>query len=203
MKGGRGFSLLEALVASAILAPAMIVVFDMVESLQRAYSRGEMRADVQQSARITLARIVRDLRGAGSDPSGVIARLPVTGPIQTAEASRIAFVGDANGDGSTEKIEYRLDTSAEGAVLRRQQWSTWSGSWSGTNGAQPLAEGITAVAFSYVGASGTVIPQSETAARLREIRRVGIVVIAVVRPNRTSADTYRLESEVRIRNVGL
>ncbi|MBF8298848.1 MAG: hypothetical protein HW395_1505 [candidate division NC10 bacterium] len=147
-----GFTFSEVLIASTLVGPVLICAFIILETMHGAYSRGERRADLQQSARIGMARIVRELRAAGLDPSGLIPGLPNPGPIQSADTSRIAFIGDANGDGSSRKIEYRLDLSASPPVLRRQQWSTWGGGWSGTNGAQPLAEGITAVEFTYFGA---------------------------------------------------
>ena len=158
---------------------------------------------MQQSARIVMARIVRDLRSAGLDPSAVIPGLPIQAAIQTAETNRIAFVGDPNSDGTTDKIEYRLDLSSNPPVLRRQQWSKWNNGWSGTNGAQPLAEWIRSVEFTYFGPGGSVIPSSEIAARMGEIRRVGIVIIAGEPSSQVAPETYRLVSEARLRNVGL
>ena len=199
----RGFTLVELIIASALLGPAVIAVFLVVERMQGAYNKGERRADVQQSARIVMARIVRDLRSSGLDPSAVIPRLPIQAAIQTAETNRIAFVGDPNSDGSTEKIEYRLDLSADPPVLRRQQWSTWNNGWSGTNGAQPLAEWIRSVEFTYFGPGGGVIPSSEINARMGEIRRVGIVIIAGEPSSQAAPESYCLVSEVRMRNVEL
>ena len=199
----RGFTLMELLIAAAILGPFVIGLFHIVETMQGAYSKGEGRADLQQDARIVMARIVRELRFGGLDPSGVIPQLPVRAVIQTAETSRIAFVGDTNGDGRSKKIEYRLDLSAARPVFRRQQWSTWTNGWSSTNGAQPVAEGIATVEFTYYGADGTAIALGELSARLGEIRRVGIVIGAAAPSALTLPETYRLVSEVRIRNVGL
>ena len=198
-----GFTSSEVLIASTLIGPVLICAFIVLETMHGAYSRGERRADLQQSARIGMARIVRELRAAGLDPSGLIPGLPNPGPIQSADISRIAFIGDANGDGSSRKIEYRLDLSASPPVLRRQQWSTWGGGWSGTNGAQPLAEGITAVEFTYFGAGGSAIPPGELAARLGEIRRVGINITALAPPGHILSEPFRLVSEVQLRNRGL
>ena len=199
----HGFSSLEILIASALLGPVIIVVLLMVDTMQGAYNRGERTADLQQSARIGMARIVRELRAAGLDPSAVIQGLPIAASIQTAESSRIAFIGDANGDGNSEKIEYRLDLSADPPVFRRQQWSTWNNGWFGTNGAQPLAERITVAEFTYFGAGDSEIPLSELPTRMGEIRRVRIVIAAVAPSGRVLPETYRLISEVRMRNAGL
>jgi len=198
-----GFTSSEVLIVSTLIGPVLISAFIILETMHGAYSRGERRADLQQSARIGMARIVRELRAAGLDPSGLIPGLPNPGPIQSADISRIAFVGDANGDGSSRKIEYRLDLSASPPVLRRQQWSTWGGGWSGTNGAQPLAEGITTVEFTYFGAGGSAIPPGELAARLGEIRRVGIHITALAPPGHILSEPFRLVSEVQLRNRGL
>lgn len=202
MKTERGLTFPEVLIASTLIGPVLISAFIILETMHGAYSRGERRADLQQSVRIGMARIVRELRAAGLDPSGLIPGLPIPGPIQSADISRIAFIGDPNGDGSSKKIEYRLDLSASPPVLRRQQWSTWGGGWSGTNGAQPLAEGITAVEFTYFGAGGNAIPSRELAARLGEIRRVGINITALAPPGRILSEPFRLVSEVQLRNPG-
>ena len=199
----RGFTLVELLIAAAVLGPLVIALFHVVETMQGVYRKGEGRADLQQDARIVMARIVRELRFGGLDPSDVIPHLPIQAVIQTAETSRIAFVGDTNGDGRSKKIEYRLDLSPDRPVLRRQQWSTWNNGWSSTNGAQPLAEGIATVEFTYYGADGIAIASGERSGRLGEIRRVGIVIGAAAPSGQTPAGTYRLVSEVRMRNVGL
>ena len=203
MKTERGLTFPEVLIASTLIGPVLISAFIILETMHGAYSRGERRADLQQSVRIGMARIVRELRAAGLDPSGLIPGLPIPGPIQSADISRIAFIGDPNGDGSSKKIEYRLDLSASPPVLRRQQWSTWGGGWSGTNGAQPLAEGITAVEFTYFGAGGSAIPPGELAARLGEIRRVGINLTALAPPGHILSEPFRLVTEVQLRNRGL
>lgn len=199
----RGFTLLELLLASALLIPLLLTLFSSVETLQRAYSIGEARADGQQSARIAMARMVRELRAAGLDPGAVIPRLPVPAVIQTAETSRVTFIADPDGDGVSKKIEYRLDLSVEPPVLRRQQWSTWNGGWSGSNGAQPFTEGITAMVLTYYGADGTAIPAGELPVRIGDIRRVGLLIIAGSQHGDASSEIYRLDGEVRIRNVGL
>jgi hypothetical protein len=203
IKTERGLTFPEVLIASTLIGPVLISALIILETMHGAYGRGERRADLQQSVRIGMARIVRELRAAGLDPSGLIPGLPIPGPIQSADISRIAFIGDPNGDGSSKKIEYRLDLSASPPVLRRQQWSTWGGGWSGTNGAQPLAEGITAVEFTYFGAGGSAIPPHELAARLGEIRRVGINITALAPPGHILSEPFRLVSEVQLRNPGL
>lgn len=201
----RGFTLVELLIASTLLVPFVMAVFLIVEPMQRAYSQGEQRADLQQSARIAMARMARDLRAAGLDPGAAISSLPAPAAIQTAEVSRIAFIADPDDDGKSMKIEYRLDLTAEPPVLRRQQWSwsTSNNSWTGASGAQPLAERITGLELTYYGADGTAIPSSELPAKLGEIQRIGLVITAGSPAGRTSPEAYRLIGEVRMRNVGL
>lgn len=200
----RGYTFMELLVASTFLLPLVMTLCLMLESMQRGYSKGEQKADRQQSARIAMARMVRELRAAGFDPEAVIPQLPVPAAIQTAEASRIAFIADPDGDGKKSmKIEYRLDLTADPPVLRRQQWSIWSNGWSKTSRAQPFAEGITGAEFTYYGADGAAIPSSQLPARLGEIQRVGLVITAGSPGGQTPPETYRLVCEVRMRNVGL
>jgi hypothetical protein len=203
VKTESGFTFSEALIASMLLGPVLISALLILDAMHGAYGRGERASDLQQSARIGMARLIRELRVAGLDPSGLIPGLPVRSPIQAAEISRIAFVGDVNNDGSTEKIEYRLDVSFSPSVLRRQQWSTWAGGWSGTNGGQPLAEGITAAEFAYFEAGGSVIPPGELPARIAEVRMVRVVIMAAAPDGQAPFQPYRLISDVRLRNPGL
>lgn len=202
MKGRSGYTVAELLVASAVLVPLVIGMFLISDALHNTYSRGEARSDVQQSARIAMVRIIRELRAAGFDPDALIPRLSIPTAIQTAEASRIAFVADPDGDGRSKKIEYRLDLSADVPILRRQQW-TWNSGWSGRTGSQPLAEGITALELTYYGADGAAIPLNALPARAGEIRWVGLTITAASPPSHTPPETYRLVGDVQLRNVGL
>jgi len=194
IRRGRGFSYVESMIATALFGPIVVVVLMVIETMHGAYGKGERSADVQQSARIAMARIVRELRAGGLDPSGVLPQLAIQSAVQTAALNRIAFIADVNEEGSTKKIEYRLDLSGQAPVLRRQQWSTWNAGWSGTNGGQPLAERITSLEFAYFGAADTAIPLGDLPARMAEIRRVRVIIMA---------ESYRLVSDVRLRNVGL
>jgi len=194
MTRGHGFTCVESMIASALFAPVVVVVLLVIEAMHGAYSRGEQRADLQQGARIAMARIVRELRAAGFDPSGVRPQLAIQSALQTAEPNRVAFIVVVNDKATTEKIEYRLDLSIHPPVLRRQQWSTWSSGWTGTNGGQPLAERITSVEFAYFGPGDSAIAVSDLPARIGEIRRVRVAIMA---------ETYDLVSDVRLRNAGL
>jgi len=194
IRSGRGFSCVESLIVSALFVPIVIVVLLIIDTMHSAYGKGERSADVQQSARIAMARIVRELRAGGFDPTGVVPQLAIQSAVQAAELNRIAFIADPNDEGGTRKIEYRLDLSGQAPVLRRQQWSTWNGGWTGTNGGQPLAERITSLEFAYFGAADTAIHLSDLPARIAEIRRVRVIIMA---------EGYRLVSDVRLRNVGL
>ncbi|MEK6568820.1 MAG: hypothetical protein AABZ38_00735, partial [candidate division NC10 bacterium] len=63
-------------------------------------------------------------------------------------------------------------------------------------------EGITAVEFTYFGAGSSAIPPHELAARLGEIRRVGINITALAPSGRILSEPFRLVSEVQLRNPG-
>jgi hypothetical protein len=199
----RGVACAEMLVASALFAMVIVAFLLAVDAIQKAYGGGEQIAELHQSARIGLARIVRELRGAGLDPSGLMPALPSPTPIQLAEANRIAFIGDVNGDGATEKVEYRLDPSTNPPTLRRQLWSTWNNGWSGTNGAQPLAERITLLEFTYHGVDGQPIPLNELPSKLQDIRRIRARIDATASPGQSPGRSYRVLAEVRLRNAGL
>jgi len=213
--GSHGFSLAEVLIAAAIGTIVLLALYLLYDVNQATFIRGEQQTDIQQNARIGMGQIVRELRLAGRDPSGVLTGGPaIPGgqawclnpppgtpqAIENAEAACIRFYADVDMTGpvGTERVEYSYDAANQ--VLRRQQWDNAGAS----SGAQPLAERVTSVTFTYYNDAGNVLATPVPAgAALDSIRRVSVTI--------TTADTltgkvpqpFTLRAEIHPRNLGL
>jgi type II secretory pathway pseudopilin PulG len=79
-----GFTLVEALVATALMLLLVAVVFVAVAPTQDAASAQTEAADIQQRVRVAAERLYRDLLSAGSSGTGIAAIFPyrtqATGP---------------------------------------------------------------------------------------------------------------------------
>src|SRR2546426_5805432 len=87
-------SLAELLVSLAIVGLVLGGVFGILHQGQRLYAMGAARVESQQTARIALERLAREIRHAGEGQAG--ADFP---PVSVAEPSRILLPLDANRDG--------------------------------------------------------------------------------------------------------
>jgi prepilin-type N-terminal cleavage/methylation domain-containing protein len=76
-RNGRGFSLIEMMVASAIFAIAAAVAFILYSAAQKSYKSGENVTDQQQSTRVAFDRMISDIRLAGfnTNPDGDSTRI--------------------------------------------------------------------------------------------------------------------------------
>lgn len=132
--------LADLLVALAVLGMMMSANFVLLDQGQRAFQTGTARVEAQQSARIALTRIARDLRTAGSAPG----RPAPFDAISVADPARVVLHRDVDGDGviagPRETITWKLDHT----ILRRDAGG----------GAQPIVTGAHALAFAYFDADG-------------------------------------------------
>jgi type IV pilus assembly protein PilW len=156
LRSDRGHTLPELLVATAVVGLVLAGVVGLLRSGVQAYGRGSARVDAQQSARIALDRMARELREAGYDPRGTgIAAIVVADP------ARVTFDRDLNGNGvvdaTSERVTFLL--RAGESVLRRDAGA----------GAQPLAEHVRALAFTYYDPAGaqTADPRAVASIRIR------------------------------------
>ncbi|MGH7384002.1 MAG: PilW family protein [Candidatus Rokuibacteriota bacterium] len=68
MTDERGFTLAEMLVVCALVGLVMAGLLGLIMSGQQAYWFGTTQVDAQQSIRVALDRLVRDIRAAGYEP---------------------------------------------------------------------------------------------------------------------------------------
>src|SRR5713101_5260888 len=141
LRAQAGYSLVEILVAMAVMGVLMSATLSLLHSGLAAWGWGAGRVDAQQSVRAALERMAHELREAGYDPTGAGIEA-----VLVAEPARIVFQRDLNGNGlidpTRERVTYLL--RAGETTLRRDAGG----------GAQPLAENVRRFALSYLDSSG-------------------------------------------------
>ena len=204
MNNERGFTLAEMLVVCAIVGLVMASLLGLAMSGQKAYWFGTTQVDAQQTARIALDRMVKEIREAGYHP-----RNPDTNPTTCAAPPCYAFdaVGTAptsssltlqydwNGDG-TSAASGTVTDPLVGTRGERVTYSFSSGTLTrqeiGVDGT-PVAfsTGISALSFSYFAEDGT------TTTTPASIRTVGVTITA---QTATDGAYVTMVDRIRLRN---
>jgi type II secretory pathway component PulJ len=175
-------TLAELLVSAALLGLTCGATLMVLEQGQQAWAVGSARVEAQQSARAALTWLSAELRVAGQ--GGGPRSLPA---LSAVEPSRVTLHVDRNRDGAIagpgETITWRL----AGDVLRRDAGG----------GAQPVINGVRALALGYLTATGQ--PTTDPLA----VRRITITLTtradhAVSRATRDLGTT--LTTEIALRN---
>lgn len=187
-RGRRGHSLIEALLASAMLVVIAVPIFAMLEASGRIFGRGGATAALQQDLRATVDQMARELRMAGFDPS-------VTGnpAFDVAGAATVRFVADADADGTTDRIEYSYDGQAR--TVTRRSWRWAGGAWGPAWGPLVVARNVDSLALGYFDAT------DGPAATLADIRRITIALAASKAVPGHGLERLSVASEARPRNL--
>jgi type IV pilus assembly protein PilW len=177
-----GFTLVELLVALAILSVVSAVSFGIFVSLSRGYARTNVAAESQQDLRLTMDFMIREIRMAGLDPLKTR-----TFGVSSALDNNFAFTADRNLNGDLESPDEETTYQFTGDAL--------TVSLGGVT--DTLCDGITDFAFTYFDADGAVTNDPE------RVRSVGI---RMTKDNPAGGGqqvvrTYR--TLVRCRNLGL
>lgn len=144
LRSEAGVILLERLLAVALAGLIATAILSLWQTQQETYFRGSEAAQAQQEARAALQLMIRDLRQAKT--------------LLTAEAGRIVFQSAADADPAPQRV-FDLG-SMTGCTNRCVRYDRGDGA-----GAQPSADGMLALTFTYRDASGAVLgalPLSET-----------------------------------------
>ena len=144
--------LAELLVALSLLGLVFAAVTPVLEHVVRAFGEGAARIEAQQSARIALERLTHDIRNAGFGGTAADFRA-----LAVAESTRIVLQSDLNGDGliagAGEMVTWHLAVD----TLRRDAGG----------GAQPIVNGVSAFALTYLDARGTVVASADAVRLVR------------------------------------
>jgi type II secretory pathway component PulJ len=160
-RSARGVSLPDLLISLAVLALVLAGVFGILHGSLRAYGWGAARVEAQQSARVALERMARELREAGYDPAAA-----GIAPIVVAAADRVTFQRDLNGNGvvdpTSERVTFLLRPGE--SVLRRDAGG----------GAQPIIQGVRRLTLTYFDRVGTLTTDPARVAAIRISLEVGL-----------------------------
>lgn len=177
-RNSRGFSLAELLVSLAVVGLALSGTFAVLHGALHAYSWGAARVEAQQSARVALERIARELREAGYDPTGA-----GIAPIAVAAPDRVTLQSDLNRNGivdaTSERATFLLRPGER--VLRRDAGA----------GAQPIAENVRRFHLTYFDRLGAETTDASRVAAVRVDIEVGAD---------PTGPTVILQTDIAIRN---
>ena len=215
-------TLVEILISSALISLVIGSVYLVYITMLNTFSKGELKADLQQNARVGLAKMTQEMRMAGFDPTGAMPLVtpPPKAAIRAATARCFSFLADVEGKDDTSQITYKLDAT----TLRRQQqtWKVKDKEFSGGLGAQPLTEFVSVLAFTYYDADNRIlVPQKRqttqacppdpgavmiereilTFEEMRRIRRVAITLKTQGSRPGVTAESFTLTSDVQLRNL--
>jgi Tfp pilus assembly protein PilW len=215
-------TLVEILISTALISIVMGSVYLVYLTMQNTFSKGELKADLQQNARVGLAKMTQEMRMAGFDPTGAIPLVttPPKAAIRAATAGCLSFLADVEGTNDTSQITYMLDAT----TLKRQQqpWKSSPKEFSGGLGAQPLTGSVSLLAFAYYdGNNRILVPQKRqttqacppdpsavltereilTFEEMRRIRRVAITLTTQGSRPGVTGEAFTLTSDVQLRNL--
>lgn len=143
----RGTTLLELIVGLAFAGVFAVMMHQFSRSMVHGVGVLETVSEAQESVRVALHVITRDLRDAGFSSDGRLGN-----GIRNARADGINAVADRNGDGDTDDANERVgySTDAPSRTLRRSM---------GSAPPQPFLPNLTArgVSFRYYDAAGQLL----------------------------------------------
>jgi prepilin-type N-terminal cleavage/methylation domain-containing protein len=203
----QGFSLVETLVATAVMLIVLYATYMIFDTSQQNYARGLARASVQQDVRVAIERMAKEFRLSGYNPSNSGCTSPPAGAITAVASSpgSVTFQADVDNNSCTDKVVYTFvppsnltkpcdngDSTTIGKITRAVQ------SWNGTawNPATPtalnVAQCITAFTPTYVDSGG--IPTGSTTNVFR------ITVSGTTNARITATQSYTVITDVMLRN---
>ncbi|MFQ5656487.1 MAG: PilW family protein [Candidatus Methylomirabilales bacterium] len=219
MSTNKGFTILEALIFSAIFGIVVTAIYMMYSTSHTTFTRGQNRIDLQQNGRVAMEVMAREIRTSGYDPSnppnGVIPGLATNpqncvtpggpgpyGPyaVQIACDNYIRFIADVDGNGTTDQVTYRLQGTQ---VLR--DFSSWNGATFPPPASSILADFVGAVAFEYWDGGNGQLFAPLSAADLSNLRRITIQLTTqtdeTLHGTATQQASFPLSMDVRLRNL--
>ena len=216
-----GFTMVELLIATAVLGLVMAGLMGLINASRLAYLRGSNSADAQQNVRAALERMGKEIREAGyhpvtpdtstsTCPPGAGGLYPSAGgsanpcwsfyPIINQSATALTLQYDWNGDGAITTAGKVNDgrLCPTGGTCRGEQITY---SLSGLNltrqevgdagGAQTLATNITSLTFTYLDANNNTTASRDL---MRSVR------VSITAKTGTDGSAATVTDQIRLRN---
>jgi type IV pilus assembly protein PilW len=190
------FTLVELMVVMAMICIVTGSIYGIFISSNRSYYTQDSVVGAQQSVRVGINSMTRDIRAAGFDPQ----RTADAG-IEVATATKLRFTADmnrVNGIEETDRERITYEYDAGNNRLRRCLYEgTGSESW------QTLINNVSALSFSYLDADGNDLGNPVAAADLESIKTV-VISMTVEGENALGGTfTRTLNTRVLFMNLGL
>ena len=179
-----GFTAIEVLMVTAILSIAFGTIYKSFQHLNRSYTTENVKAGMQQDARIAVEFMVQDIRLAGLDPLGT-ANAGIAGDLPT--SNWIEFTADTNFDGEIvntdqfENIRYELI----GAELKQRNHLGW----------EVMLDNVTNLSFTFLDADDLTTTVNA------DIRSVIVSLTIVKSAGRAGPVSRTYTTTVRCRNL--
>lgn len=179
-RAAAGFTLVEVLMAIAILSVIFGTVYRTFDLFNRSYTSENVKAGVQQKTLIGLEIMVQDIRMAGLDPLGTAGA-----GIVAASATSIQFTADLNYDGDLDDPFENIVYTLNGSKLQQ------------TNhlGTETLLDDVSGLTFTYLDANDAA------AASLNDIKTVAISLSMQKAAGRSGRVNRVYTTRVRCRNL--
>jgi prepilin-type N-terminal cleavage/methylation domain-containing protein len=196
MQDSKGFTLLELLVAAAVLGILIAGIYNTFEAQQRAYVIQSRVTEMNQRARIAIEIMSREIRNAAFNPTRIFSD-GADAKIHLASANSLIFSQDIDGDG-------KISSPGEWLGFRYESTNQRIDKCTGSvdcNNWQPFVDGIQPLKFNYILADGT---STNNPAALENVR---VVVIYLVSRRKTGFggqnNSKTIASRIQIRNLDL
>jgi type IV pilus assembly protein PilW len=200
VKGKRGFSLNELLVAMVIMSVVSSAIYGVFSISGRSYTTQSVTADVQQSVRSAMELMLQDIRAAGLDPtaSGNFG-------IELAEAEKLRFTSDSIDAGLNDFNGTLDDTNAERITYVRQstQLNQILYETTDSESSAPLISDVQDLKFTYFDADGNDLGSPVPSAQLSDIRTINVSITVEEPAGRNAPVRRTLTNGVKCRNMGL
>jgi type IV pilus assembly protein PilW len=205
----HGFTLAELLVVMAIIGVVLGAIYGVFTSSDRSYRTQDRVANAQQSVRVGIDFMVRDIRMAGLDPyrtagagieeaSGT--KIRITADISDVPIGSSDEPGPPDGDTDDkfERITYEFYVDPDDPNKRQLRRCLYEGT--GSQNWQPLIDNVSALSFTYLDANGNDLVDPADPSK---IRTVEISMTVQEKDARQQPFTRTLTTRVSCRNLGL
>ena len=185
----KGFSLIEIMVAIAIMSILSIAMMKTYTGFTRVYTTQEVAAGAQQDLRAALNIMTQDIRMAGFDPTD-----SDNFGVEVATATNIRITSDTDIDGVVDQSNFERITYNLNAGTNQLQQILYQGTASEST--QPVVDNVTNLTFTYLDEDNniTAIPA--------DIRTVIISMTIQELAGRGGLVTRSLSTRVQCRNLG-